>query len=133
MKTEQNLADSTLTPAQCAVIESLLAGSSVTSAMAAAGLSRSLFYHWMKTDSVFVASLNQARLERLESVRASLAALATQATETIRELLTDSEAPAATRAKTALVVLQAIGALEPTPPGPTDVEMISVSQMLANL
>ncbi|MCZ2153788.1 MAG: hypothetical protein LC114_07800 [Bryobacterales bacterium] len=133
MKTDKHISTD-LTPAQTEMIAALMSGSNVTEASKRAGISRATHYLWMKTSADYVSALNSAKTEHLEATRAQLLALADEAVSTVRELLSGGEdVPAAVRLKAALEVLRAVGALEPTPPGPTDISSISVAQMLGDL
>jgi AcrR family transcriptional regulator len=104
MDNRQKSTESTLATEQAEVIASLVSGATVTAATKAAGVGRSTFYLWMKSDADFVAELNRAQKERETAVRAQLDSLADAALDALREML-DPDTPPAVRLKAALQIL----------------------------
>lgn len=94
-----------ITPTQQTVISRVLAGESVTSACASAGVHRSSFHRWQSDDPAFVMALNAQRNELNESIRSGLLALAGEAVNTIGSVMRDENQPGATRVKAAAAVL----------------------------
>ena len=109
MDNGQNWTESTLTTEQAEVIAALVSGATITSATKAAGVNRSTFYVWMKSDAGFVAELNRAQKERETAVRAQLDSLTDAALDALQEML-DPDTPPAVRLKAALEVLVRNGA-----------------------
>jgi hypothetical protein len=120
-KSQQESTDSAeLSQSQITAVAAIISGCTVTGAASRAGIDRSTIYLWLKQDAAFVAELNRAKLEQLQVVKDELRALAVDATRTLRDLLTASETPPTIRLRAAVVVLQAVGGLEPEKIGPTD-------------
>ncbi len=102
-----------LTPSQEKVIAALVAGRTKTEAAIEAEIDRSTIYRWLREDAVFVAELNRAKLEQREAFEAEFRGLASCAFDTIRDLLTDTKVPPATRLKAALAVVQGTVDMKP--------------------
>jgi hypothetical protein len=113
-----------LTPKQNQVINVLAHGSSVTNAATQGEVDRTTIYQWMRRDALFVAELNRALEDRRDVSRAQLGELASEASNVVSDLLKGEDTPAAVRLKTALCVLQAVGALSSRAIGRTDPEAI---------
>jgi hypothetical protein len=124
-RTRRNSTESTneLARQQTSVIADLVRGATVTDATRQAGVDRSTYYLWLRSDATFEAELNRAEREQIDAMRAQLGGLADAAVSTIREMLTGADVPAGLRLKAALAVLQATGALE-SGVGATDPEAI---------
>jgi hypothetical protein len=102
---------STLNTQRFEVIQALVGGATVTSATKAAGVDRSTFYLWMKSDPEFVAELNCAQKERETAMRAQLHSLVDAAVEALQEMLApELDAPSAVRLKAALEIIARSGA-----------------------
>jgi predicted DNA-binding transcriptional regulator AlpA len=108
--TQQNSTESTLTPKQVEVIESLAKGLSVTEAARRAGVDRSTIYLWMRDGDDFPAQLMLARRDCADAMKARLRELGDDAIKTIRDVLSDKKISPAVRLKAALAVLQSLGA-----------------------
>src|SRR5919106_5592654 len=120
-KIQQNSTHSEeLSQSQITAFAAITSGATLTEAASKAGIDRSTIYLWLKQDAAFVAELNRAKLEQLQVVKDELRALAVDATRTLRDLLTAPEMPPTIRLRAAVVVLQAVGGLEPEKIGPTD-------------
>ena len=130
-RNQQNSTASTpeLAPQQAAVITALVRGATVTDATRQAGVDRTTFYLWLRSDATFQAELNRAKQEQMDAMRAQLRGLAETAVSTVREMLTGADVPAGVRLKAALAVLQGMGTLEPEDIGETDPAVIKEEQM----
>ncbi len=95
-----------LSPAQAQVITALAQGRTITAAAREAGLHRSTIHNWLRIESAFKTSMQNARAEYAATLNDGMRDLAARALETLRNLLDDPDTPAATRLKTALAVLQ---------------------------
>jgi hypothetical protein len=114
-----------ITPIQSRVIEALVRGSSVRAASEGAGIDRSTFYLWCRTDALFLAELNRTRQEHINALRARLGELAAEAANVVSDLLKRDDTPPAVRLKASLAVLQAVGVLDREAIGDTDDERIA--------
>lgn len=94
-----------ISPVQQTVISGVLAGESITSACAAAGVHRSSFHRWQSDDPAFVIEMNRQRAELNEVIKNGLLALAGEAVATIGDVMCDGAAPAGARIKAACAVL----------------------------
>jgi hypothetical protein len=101
--------DSKLSAKQISVIDSLIAGSSVTDAAKATGIDRSTVHRWFKSDAQFVAEHNQIRVELVQAQREKLRSLSDKALETVETLLDDSQASGSLRLRAALAILDRQG------------------------
>jgi ACT domain-containing protein len=111
MENRQKSTQSTLNTDQFEVIRALVGGATVTSATKAAGVDRSTFYLWMKSDPEFVAELNRAQKERETVMRAQLHSLVDAAVEALEIILApEVDIPPAVRLKAALEILARSGA-----------------------
>jgi hypothetical protein len=129
MHNRQHSTESTdISSQQAKVIAALIKGESVTHATREAGVDRTTFYLWRRSDPAFEAELNRAKREQVEAIRAQLHPLVDTAVSTVREVLTGHDVPAAVRLKAAVTVLQAFGAQTPAPIGETDPEKIRQMQ-----
>jgi hypothetical protein len=94
------------TPAQERAIAALVAGKTATEAAAEAGVDRRTLYRWSRDDTVFITSLNLARVDLAAAVRDKLAALGAAAVEVVREVMQSQDTPARVRLAAALAVLE---------------------------
>ena len=92
-------------PDQLTVIESLVAGKSITAAAKQAGIRRETVHRWMREDYEFQAALHRLRRELLESVGAQVLATSRRAAETVDKAVAGGDV------KTALQVLRGTGML----------------------
>lgn len=99
----------TITARQQVLINSLLAGKTITASCEDAGVSRCVYYDLMNRSPLFVDELNRQRDEQLKAVRQSLKNLASLAIGTLEQILTDREAPAGARVRAAIAVLNQMG------------------------
>ena len=104
----------TLTPFQVQVLESLVAGKSVTAAANEAGVHRTTVHLWTRTLPDFARALLSLRQQRADRILDELGDLADLAINTFRQILTDEKAPAATRLKAAMEVAKLIESQRPT-------------------
>jgi len=132
---QQNSTESTavLAPEQAQVIVALAQGASVTDATRQAGVDRTTFYFWVKSDALFQAELNRADKEQRDAMRSQVRGLADTAVTTLREMLTGKDIPAGVRLKAALAVLQSAGTLEAEPIGRIDPEGIESDRAFEQL
>jgi hypothetical protein len=103
-------------PAQVAVIVSLISGATATEAAARAGVRREAISRWRRDDVAFIAAYNSAIAEQRDAARAELRSLVKDAVATIRDVMTDKNSPAAARLAAARQVLDSsdgIGAIGP--------------------
>src|ERR1700694_5152718 len=98
--------NATLSPAQAQVIAALAQGRTITDAAHDAGIHRTTFHHWFRTEPEFKTALQEAQREYVETLQDGLRDLATRAVETLRNLLDDPKTPPAVRLRTALAILQ---------------------------
>ena len=116
---QHSATDSKLSAKQISVINTLIAGSSVTDAAKAAGVDRSTVHRWFNSDAQFVAEHNQQRSELVQAQREKLRSLSDKALELIEKLLNDGEASGSLRLRAALAILDRQG-LEGSVIGSTD-------------
>ena len=95
---------STLSTKQIEVIAAVVSGATVTAATKTAGVDRSTFYLWMRSDADFVAELDRAQKERETTVRAHLDSFTDAALDALEEML-DPDTPPAVRLRAALQIL----------------------------
>ena len=122
------MTDSTLSPQQIAVICALSSGASSTEAAAQAGIHRNTIANWRRNRLPFQYALANAQYDRALLFREKMEEQADNAIETIRQILTDPQAPASVRLRAALAVM----ATASTPPPPKkrtelDIEKIVIS------
>jgi putative insertion element HTH domain-containing protein len=121
-----------LSPVQIQVIGLLAAGASTVDAAKQAGVDRATIYRWQE-NSAFIAEWNRIKSEQLRSMRAALRGIASQSVAVLRELMTNSAVNESVRLKTAVAVLQAVGAFLPEDIGPTDPETIRIKRLESEL
>lgn len=120
---QRSAKDSKLSSKQISVINTLIAGSSITDAAKAAGVDRSTVHRWLNSDSQFVAEHNQQRSELVQAQQEKLRSLSEKALTLVEELLDNNEASGSLRLRAALAVLDRQG-LEGTTIGRTDPAVI---------
>lgn len=96
----------TLDPIQLAVLEALLAGSTITDAAGCVGVSRTTVHRWLKEDYVFQAEVNVARHALRQASLARLDVLCERSIEVLKEALYQSS-----DTRVALEVLKGCGVL----------------------
>ncbi len=89
----------TLTPIQIQVLESLVAGQSVTAAAKGAGVHRATVHLWTRTLPDFSRALLTLRQQRADQMVDELGDLAGLALDTFRQILSDEKASPSTRLK----------------------------------
>jgi hypothetical protein len=92
---QTNAAAKELSPQQIAALDSLLAGSSVTDAAAAAGVVRSTVHDWLRNSFAFQAALNRGRRDLRQAVLHRLDRIANNATECIDKAIQGGDVKAA--------------------------------------
>ena len=121
----------TLRTQKMEVIAALMRGSSVVDATQRAGVDRTTYYLWTKSDPEFLAELNRAKLEQAHALRTQIQELVPEAIQSVRELLTGTAVPPGVRLKTAMLILQSACTLKPDSIGATDPEEILQQQKQA--
>ena len=101
----------TLTPIQVQVLQSLVAGKSVTAAVKKAGIHRTTFHLWTRTLPDFARAYLTLRQQRADRLVDELGDLAIN---TFRQLLSDASASASVRLKAALEIVKIVEAQRPT-------------------
>ncbi|HWE97194.1 MAG TPA: hypothetical protein VG269_24760 [Tepidisphaeraceae bacterium] len=107
-----------LSAQQRVAIASLASGQSISSSAQSAGVSGATIYRWRTKDPAFIAALNAWRNQANTAVRDRLLAMADQAAMTIFGAMRKGDA------KTAMTLLKGLGAIAPTPQGPTAVPAV---------
>jgi hypothetical protein len=125
-ETQHNPTLEGLSSAKLTVIEALLAGSTVTDAAKAGGVSRGTVYDWLRTDVEFVAELNARRRELREALTAKLESLADSAVYCIEQAVARDGVESGFAVKTAFRLLEGLGLLsgQPPPIGPDNPERL---------
>jgi hypothetical protein len=103
-----------LSAKQLTALESLLLGTSVTGAAAAAGVDRSTVHAWLRENFAFQAALNGGRKERRAAVSHRLEVLADDATKCVTEAVRQGNL------KAALALLRGLDLLTPGSLGSDD-------------
>ena len=106
----------TLTPIQLQVLESLVAGHSVTAAANEAGIHRTTVHLWTRTLPHFARALLTLRQQRADRLVDELGDLSHLAINTFRQILSDDKASASVRLKAAMEIVKLCGS--PTPNAP---------------
>ncbi len=101
--------NATLSDGQERALASLLAGKTVTTAAADAGIDRTTLHRWLKSDFAFQASLNRGRRELRDAMQARLLALAEKAGGVVETALNEGDR------KTAMDILRGLGLLTGEP------------------
>jgi hypothetical protein len=89
---------------QCFV--NVLAGSTITAAVAANGIQRVTIYRWMKTRKEFSTALHRPRAEFLLATRDKLYDLSDHALDSLLAVLDNPKSSPAVRLRTAMFILQ---------------------------
>lgn len=104
----------TLSVSQSAVIRSLVSGSTVKDAAAAAGVHRSTVHEWIRRHHEFRAALDFARHSFALQIEDDLNSLSAAATSLIRKVIEDDSVPTALRLRAALAVAKSVGDSDPS-------------------
>ena len=112
--TAQSTQFDTLTPIQVQVLQSLVAGLSVTAAAKEAGIHRTTVHRWTRTLPDFARAYLTLRQQRADRLADGLGDLAGLAINTFRQLLSDESASASVRLKAALEIVKLVEAQRPT-------------------
>jgi hypothetical protein len=102
-------------------VDAIVSGTELAKAAAAAGENRKTVCEWAARDPEFIASMNQAKQERLDQLRAEVSVLASEALGVVREMIRSDAVPPSVRLKACCVILAAADTLKPGPIGPTSV------------
>jgi hypothetical protein len=97
---------SSLTPVQEQVLALLSAGSTLSAAADAAGVHRNTVMHWRRSSAAFRRALDRSTIEKALYWRDQADNLAAEALATIRSVMNDAKAPATSRLKAALTIMQ---------------------------
>jgi hypothetical protein len=116
-----------LPPAQRTAIELLTSGKTLVAAATAVGVTRMTLYRWLKADAAFSAAYNAWQKDILDTARARLLALSDLAVSTVAKSMAQGDA------RTAVKLLQSLGALELPQPGSTDPDEILRVQKLERM
>ena len=103
----------TLTPVQVRVLQSLVAGLSVTAAAKEAGIHRTTVHLWTRTLPDFARALLTLRQQRADRILDELGDLADLAINT-RQILSDENASASVRLRAAMEVARLVESQRPT-------------------
>ena len=112
--TTQSTQFDTLTPIQVQVLQSLVAGLSVTAAAKEASIHRTTVHLWTRTLPDFARAYLTLRQQRADRLSDELGDLADLAINTIRQLLSDESASASVRLKAAMEIVKIVEAQRPT-------------------
>ena len=112
--TAQSTQFDTLTPIQVQVLQSLVAGLSVTAAAKEAGVHRTTVHLWTRTLPDFARACLTLRQQRADRLVDELGDLADLAINTFRQLLSDESASASVRLKAAMEIVKLVEAQRPT-------------------
>jgi hypothetical protein len=110
----QNATLDSISPAQEAAVEAMLAGKTVTEAALAGGVSRASVHRWLKEDFAFQAELNRGRREIRRAAFGTLERIATKAAGCLEKALDEGDV------KAALEVLKRLQLLAPSRIGSDD-------------
>jgi SEC-C motif-containing protein len=105
-KSEQKLTHLTPSAIQIQIADALSHGASVAAASRAAGISRTTFYKWYKSEPDFVAVIREAQAEYVRLIRDRVNRLSHKAIARLDALLDDPKTPPAVTLKTALAILE---------------------------
>jgi hypothetical protein len=106
MTQNHTLDEGDLSPGQERTVEALVAGSTITAAAEAAGVTRQTIHRWLRESFAFQACLNAARRDLREEVENRLEALATEAIEVVAQAIREGDA------RVGLAVLRGLGLLD---------------------
>ncbi len=119
-KMRQNETLDSISPAQAATVEAMLAGKTVSDAAAAAGVSRATVHRWLKDDFAFQAELNRGRREIRRTAFGNLERLAAKAAECLEKAIDQGNV------KAALEVLKRLQLFAPSRIGSDDPAELAV-------
>jgi hypothetical protein len=97
-------------------IQWLVRGKTMEESAKLAGVTRVTIYRWMKSDAGFKAAHNEWQQAVTQTTRSRLLMLTDKAVDAVKKALEEGNA------KLGLQLLNQMGMLAPTPPGPTDAE-----------
>ena len=112
--TTQSTQFDTLTPIPVQVLQSLVAGLSVTAAAKEAGIHRTTVHLWTRTLPDFARAYLTLRQQRADRLVDELGDLADLAINTFRQLLSDESTSASVRLKVAMEIVKLVEAQRPT-------------------
>ena len=117
--TAQSTQFDTLTPIQIQVLESLVAGRSISAAAREAGVHRTTFelqpgHLWTRTLPDFARALLTLRQQRADQMLDELGDLADLAINTFRQILSDENTSASVRLKAAIEIAKLVESQRPT-------------------
>jgi transposase-like protein len=115
-----------LSPTQITVLDALLSGKTATDAAAAAGVSRSALYKWLRQDYAFQAALNRGRRDCQQAVACRIEQITADAAECVAGAVRNGDV------KTALEILKQTGALAPAKIGSDDELTLQIQEQLKN-
>jgi hypothetical protein len=92
-------------------VEAIASGADLAAASDAAGVDRETLRGWLDGDAEFIASLNRAKLERVDRLRSEVRGLASEAVATLRTLISGPEIPPPVRLRAALAILEVADAM----------------------
>ena len=110
-ETKLNQTSESLSPAQHAVLEAMLAGRTIT---AAAGVGRAVVYRWLKNDFLFQAELNRGLSELRRAIFVNVHRLAAKAVQCVQKAIDEGNV------KVALEVMKRAGLFNLRPTGSDD-------------
>ena len=112
--TAQSTQFDTLRPIQIQVMNSLVAGLSVSAAAREAGVHRTTVHLWTRTLPDFARTLLTLRQQRADQMLDELGDLADLAINTFRQILSDEHASASVRLEAAIEIAKLVEAQRPT-------------------
>ena len=111
--TAQSTQFDTLTPIQIQVLQSLVAGLSISAAAREAGVHRTSVHLWTRTLPDFARALLTLRQQRADRVMDELGDLADLAINTFRQILSDENASASVRLRAAIEIAKLVESQRP--------------------
>ena len=112
--TAQSTQFDTLTPIQIRVLESLVAGLSISAAAKEVGIHRTTVHLWTRTLPDFAGALLTLRQQRADQLIDELGDLADLAINTFRQILSDENASASVRLRAAIEIAKLVESQRPT-------------------
>ncbi len=113
-ETKLNQTSESLSPAQHAVLEAMLAGRTITAAAVAAGVGRAAVYRWLKNDFLFQAELNRGLSELRRAIFVNVHRLTAKAVQCVEKAIDEGNV------KVALEVMRRAGLFNLPPTGSDD-------------
>ena len=111
--TAQSTQFDTLTPIHIQVLQSLVAGLSISAAAREAGVHRTTVHLWTRTLPDFARALLTLRQQRADQLMDELGDLADLAINTFRQILSDDQASASVRLKAAIEIAKLVESQRP--------------------